>query len=195
MNPILNALNKIVLIGASTGGPGEVQKIVSSLPKLQNSAVVIAQHMAVEFLPSFVKRLQEYSINNIYISEDELPLREGNIYFCNKISEVFLKGSNLYFHVKPFEGAFSYNPSIDAVFNSFTPFCKDLEILSVILTGIGSDGVDGCKYLSLCGSRVITQTQADAIVDGMPARARESIKNIEVYKTQKIIEEIVRFCD
>lgn len=188
-------LNRVILIGASTGGPGEIQKIIYSLPKLQNCAVIIAQHMAVEFLPSFVKRLQEHSLNKIYITEDELPLKEGNIYFCNKISEVFLKNSNLYFHVKLFEGAFSYNPAIDVIFNSFTPFCKDIEILSIILTGIGCDGIEGCNYLSLHGSRVITQAQEDAIVDGMPARARESIKNIEVYKTEKIIEEIVRFCN
>ena len=63
----LNYLNmkKIVLIGASTGGPGQIQKIISSIKTLDNTTVVIAQHMVSGFIESFASRLQDQSELNI----------------------------------------------------------------------------------------------------------------------------------
>ncbi|MDD2449035.1 MAG: chemotaxis protein CheB, partial [Sulfurimonas sp.] len=50
---------KIVLIAASTGGPGQIEKIIKALPKLNDTSIVIAQHMVVGFMDSFAKRLNE----------------------------------------------------------------------------------------------------------------------------------------
>jgi two-component system chemotaxis response regulator CheB len=55
--------SKIVLIGASTGGPGQIEKIINALPKLHDTSVIIAQHMALGFMPSFAKRLKENRLN------------------------------------------------------------------------------------------------------------------------------------
>ena len=71
---------KIVLIGASTGGPGQIQKIISNLPELQNTAVIIAQHMVYGFMDSFASRLQNISHNSIGLVKDNQALQSHNIY-------------------------------------------------------------------------------------------------------------------
>lgn len=194
MKENMQTINKIVLIGASTGGPGEIQKIIFALPILKNSAIIIAQHMAIEFLPSFAKRLQEISKNHISIAQNGEPLTSGYIYFCNASTEVTKINSELYFTCMPSSLLNSYNPNINIIFKSLVPFAADFEILALILTGIGDDGVAGCQELSLIGARIITQDKDSAIVDGMPFRARESVKNIEVKNMNSIIESVIEFC-
>ena len=184
---------KLVLIGASTGGPGQIEKIVSSLALLHESAVVIAQHMSMDFIPSFTKRLKEHSTNNIRMISDNMPLEAGEIYLCHGITSLKKDAYGLKFQVES-SLQYKYNPDINAIFHAFVPFTKEMEILGVILTGIGDDGVEGCKQLSLNGARTITQNEKSAIVDGMPSRARKEICNIEVADTETIKEKIRSFC-
>jgi two-component system chemotaxis response regulator CheB len=188
-----SALNKIVLIGASTGGPGQIEKIIKSLPQLSNTTIIIAQHMAMDFIPSFVKRLQEHSINPIEMSMDKSVIKPENIYFCHGITTIKKDGYGLSFNVESSK-EYKYNPDINSVFNSFVPFVKDINIFAVILTGIGDDGVDGCKNLSIMGARAITQNEESAIVDGMPSRARKEVPNIEISNIDTIREKIKGFC-
>jgi len=63
---------KVVLIGASTGGPGQIQKIIDSLPILSNTSIVIAQHMVDGFINSFTKRLQVNSDNSVKLIQNHL---------------------------------------------------------------------------------------------------------------------------
>lgn len=189
----MNALQKIVLIGASTGGPGQIEKIVRSLPVLNNTAIIIAQHMSMDFIPSFTKRLKELSINTISMAHDNTLVEVGNIYLCHGMTSVKRAAHGLNFKVES-SLQYKYNPNIDTIFNSFIIFANELEILGVILTGIGHDGVEGCKQLSLMGVRTITQDEKSAIVDGMPSRARKEIQNIEVADTETIKEKIRSFC-
>lgn len=187
-------LNKIILIGASTGGPGQIQKIISALPPFKESAIIIAQHMVAEFLPSFAKRLQEHSKNHILIAKNNEAVKSGYIYICDADTQIKKSRSNLHFICKPSLSANDYNPNINIVFKSFVPYAKDFEILSLILTGIGDDGVDGCNELSLSGARAITESKESAIVDGMPFHARERIKGIEVKNMDNIVQIIKEFC-
>jgi len=184
---------KIVLIGASTGGPGQIEKIISSLPVLSDTAVIIAQHMSMDFIPSFTKRLKELSTNTIEMVKDNASVEPGNIYLCHGITSVKKDGYGLKFNVESSK-QYKYNPDINTVFNSFVPFAQELEILGVILTGIGDDGVDGCKQLSLKGVRTITQDEKSAIVDGMPSRARKEVQDIEISDIAGIKEIIRNFC-
>lgn len=186
--------SKIVLIGASTGGPGQIEKIINSLPKLHNSTIVIAQHMVRGFMPSFAKRLKEHTNNNVLIAENMSTLDAGNIYICNGFTAVKQQDFTLEFINKDSSNTHEYNPDINTVFNSFTPLTNKVQILCAILTGIGEDGVDACKNLSLNGVRTITENENSAIVDGMPSRARKDVPNIEVLDINTIINEIKEFC-
>lgn len=188
-----SALNKIVLIGASTGGPGQIEKIIRSLELLSDTTVIIAQHMAVDFIPSFVKRLQEHSINPIEMAMENSAIKAGTVYFCHGMTTIKRDGYELSFKVESSK-EYKYNPDINTVFSSFVQFASAIDIVAVILTGIGDDGVEGCKQLAMAGARAITQNEESAIVDGMPSRARKEVPNIEISNIDTIREKIKGFC-
>lgn len=186
--------HKIVIIGASTGGPGQIEKIVTVLERLHNTTVIIAQHMAADFIPSFVKRLQQYSKNQVSLALHDEQLQTGTIYLCSGITTLRREGYRAYFSVcASLENR--YNPDIDSIFGSLVPFSGEIKILGVILTGIGDDGVNGCKALSLQGASTITQDAKSAIVDGMPSRARKEIEGIMVGNIEEIRDKIKEFCN
>ncbi|QOY51914.1 CheB methylesterase domain-containing protein [Candidatus Sulfurimonas baltica] len=184
---------KIVLIGASTGGPGQIERIIKSLPQLSDLTIIIAQHMIDIFLPSFAKRLQSISVNPVYMATDGLNIDVNHIYISNGLTSIAEKGSQLYFNIQ-LSDKHQYNPDINTLFSSLVPFSKNIEILSIILTGIGDDGIIGCRLLSINGARCITESEKSAIVDGMPFRARQDVPNIEVSDINEIINSIKEFC-
>lgn len=184
---------KIVLIGASTGGPGQIIKIIKSL-NLNNTSVVIAQHMINGFLESFAQNLQSYISNKVLIVNNKTYLKSSTIYVCE--GETTLeKENNKFVFVSKSSLENNYNPNINIIFNSFVKFSSEFEILVVILTGIGDDGVDACINLNKNSVRCITETKESAIVDGMPSRARLLVSNIEIYDLQEIIKLINEFCE
>ena len=189
----LSMYNKIILIGASTGGPGQIEKIIQNIPKLNSTIIIIAQHMARGFITSFASHLQNCSLNPIELAQNNQSLKNGYIYLCSGFTRVEEKNSQLYFiqEESPDNG---YNPNINLIFNSFVPFSKNLDILSVILTGIGDDGVEACKALSLNSAKCLTESQESAIVDGMPHRARILVPNIKVLDIDNITLNIKEFC-
>lgn len=188
-----SALNKIVLIGASTGGPGQIEKIIRSLEPLSDTTVIVAQHMAIDFIPSFVKRLQEHSANPILMAIQNNTIKAGTVYFCHGMTTIKRDGYELTFNVESSK-EYKYNPDINTVFSSFVQFAKEIDILAVILTGIGDDGVEGCRELAMAGARTLTQNEESAIVDGMPSRARKEVPNIEISNIETIREKIEGFC-
>lgn len=187
-------LDRILLIGASTGGPGEIEKIIKALPLLQRTAVVIAQHMPVEFIPSFRGRLSGFTKNQLSLVDDEVALKSSTIYICNKTVAIKRGSFNYIFSPVSQNAHIRYNPDIDTIFTSFVPLASQKNILCVILTGIGDDGVSGCVELVKNGAKALTQDKNSAIVDGMTSRARECVPNIEVCNTQTIIKKIEEFC-
>jgi len=186
--------NKIVIIGASTGGPKQIENIIKSLHKLYNITIIVAQHMAVDFIPSFIKRLQEHSINPVALASNNGVIEAGNIYLCLGVTSIKKHGYELTFSVEPSKDN-RYNPDINSIFKSLAPYAKEIKILGVILTGIGDDGVEGCKELSLMGALTITQDCASSIVDGMPCRARKEVPDIEVADIAGIRDKIIEFCN
>lgn len=142
------------------------------------------------FTESFVNRFQGMTNNNLIIVNDNQTFESDNVYICEAETKL-VKNT---FNKRP-TSANSYNPNINILFNSFTTLAKDIEILCVILTGIGDDGVEACKNLSLNGSRCITESEKSAIVDGMPSRARLLVPNIEVNDIETIVKKIKEFCE
>jgi len=186
--------NKIVLIGASTGGPGQIQKIIHALPKLQNTTIVIGQHMIEGFIDSFAKRLQNNSHNTISVVQNHQIFESACIYLCEGHTNLKINRSEMLFNHEV-STLHSYNPNINILFNSFVPLCKDVEILSVILTGIGDDGIKACVELSTNGAKCVTETQESAIVDGMPNRARLLVPNVQVEAMDNIVKIVSEFCN
>lgn len=142
------------------------------------------------FMDSFANRFNNMNQHSISVIKDNQSFEKNNIYIC--AGEVKLIDNHF---SKKSASKNSFNPNINMLFNSFIPLCKNREILSVILTGIGDDGVMACKNLSINGARCITESEDSAIVDGMPSRARLLVPNIEVYDIDKIVKTISEFCE
>ena len=186
--------NKVILIGASTGGPSEIKKIISNLPTLNNTSIVIAQHMVKEFIPSFAKGLQKQTDNKVLLISDGLELVSSKIYVASGYASIYEKNNTIFFKHTQVAQSNAYNPDINIIFKSFTPYCSSINVLGVILTGIGDDGVEACKELSQNGAKIVTQSSDSAIVDGMPARARSAIKEIVIQDLNGIITMVKEYC-
>ncbi|MDD2356276.1 MAG: CheB methylesterase domain-containing protein [Thiovulaceae bacterium] len=186
-------MQKIILIGSSTGGPGHLQKIVSSLPSSFNAIIVIAQHMGFEYLQSFASRLNEISALSVNLAHNTTWLENTNIYICEKNCEFELADDRVKLLTQEGHNQSLYNPDINQLFSSATKLCGKYEIMAIILTGIGDDGATAMLKLSKCNATLIAESKESAIIYGMPMRAKELVKDIDVLSLNKIIHTIQEF--
>lgn len=183
---------KIVLIGASTGGPGHLKKILSAISTTYTGAIVIAQHMNATFIPSFISQFQNELSLPVHAVDQRMPLKQSNIYICPQ--NCHLIRGDFSPSIEPVkEGETPYNPSIDTLFSSSVAQIKDTEILAVLLTGIGHDGANGLSELQKNGATCIAESEKSAIVFGMPKRAVEINPNIVALALDDIIQTIKKF--
>lgn len=185
--------DRLVLIGASTGGPVHIEKILSSLPANFQAAIIIAQHMNDAFVPSFIKRLHEHVPMGVHALGEGIKVQAGSVYIATgRVDIGLIETDHLYCRcVSPV--ADHYNPDIDYLFNAFAPYVPDIATMAIILTGIGADGTNGCMALSKKGVCCIAESESSAIVYGMPQRAKEMVEGILVQSLEKIIESIREF--
>lgn len=179
----------LILIGASTGGPGQIQKIVQTLPEDFAATIVIAQHIGDEYIPSFVNQLQRRSALKVLAVEDKLAVLSAHIYVCSHMTQLVVNTNQLEFSQAKEEKA-RYNPDIDHLFVSAAQLTITYRVAGIILTGVGDDGARGCKALSDSGGVCIAESEASAVVYGMPLQAKLQSKNISVSSLDEIIQNI-----
>lgn len=170
---------EIIVIGASTGGPSTLEYIIKQLPSNLPVPVVVAQHMPERFIETFTNRLKEISPIEIKVAKTGEQIKGNTIYMMpgNKnlklapdgLSQgnVFRSDGKVYDHFN--------NPSVDALFLSAANIYKN-KCMSVLLTGMGKDGVNGVEEIFKLGGRNIAQDEKSCVVFGMPRFAIESKK-------------------
>lgn len=184
--------DKIILIGASTGGPGHINKILTSLKPEFNAAIIIAQHMGNDYIPSFVKQLNSICCHKVSPVVSQSALLSSHIYVSSLLTSIKINSKGLTFLQKNCTES-GYNPDIDYLYTSAAKIAHQISILGIILTGIGSDGAHGCKLLSEKGGECIAESETSAIVDGMPMQARKIVPNIKILPLNEIIIKINQF--
>ncbi len=183
---------KVVLIGASTGGPGHLKKILSSITPSFNSAIVIAQHMNSTFIPSFINQFQTELLLPVHALDTKMTLEKGHIYICPQHCQI--KNEHRTLRAEPTEqGQTPYNPSIDTLFCSALECLGNMDVLAVLLTGIGHDGAYGLSELQKNGATCIAESEKSAIVYGMPKRAVEINPHITSMPLDEIVCAIQKF--
>ncbi len=180
---------KIILIGASTGGPGHIQKIIKVLPADFSASIIIAQHMGDEYIPSFVSQLQHVSHLNVMAVTDQLAILPGHVYICSFLTRLTSSVLGLTFMQKKQEME-RYNPDINSLFESAALLTTAYGITAFLLTGVGDDGAKGIKALSDKGASCIAESEATAVVYGMPFQAKLLVKDISVKSLGDIIQSI-----
>jgi two-component system chemotaxis response regulator CheB len=173
-NEVLNY--EIIVIGASTGGPGAVEHILTNLPKNLKIPVIVVQHMPARFLETFAQRLNEHSPLPIRLARKGEPIRGGVIYIAPgdanmRVEQNVVTGSLMItFTDKKYE-EFNY-PSVDCLFESVADKYGK-QAIGVILTGMGRDGTRGLKKIKEAGGFTIAQDEESSVVYGMPKSALE----------------------
>ncbi len=187
---------KLVLIGASTGGPGLIETITTSLPPDYPYGVCIVQHMPENFVPSFVKRLNR--ISDIEVVE----AKTGEIVSGGKV--IIAKGGKHMHFMKKASGKLAtklvdnyskrfFTPSVDEMFFSAAKTFNAKNILAVELTGIGDDGADGMVELRNRGAYTIAESENTAVVYGMPKEAFVRGGAVKKLPFPEIVKEILKF--
>ncbi len=162
---------KMVAIGASTGGVQALQQILTELP--QNSPpIVIVQHMPEHFTRSFANRLNEICAINVKEAEDGEPIHSGKALIAPGNHHLILYHSRNDYNVQLKQGPLvsRHRPSVDVMFQSFA---REIgaNAIGVILTGMGRDGSKGMKAMKEKGAKTIAQDESTSIVFGMPKEA------------------------
>jgi two-component system chemotaxis response regulator CheB len=167
---------EIIVIGASTGGPGAVESILTNLPKNLKIPVIVVQHMPSRFLETFAQRLNEHGPLPVKLARKGEPIKGGIIYIAPgdanmRIEQNLVTGlAMVNFTEKKYE-EFNY-PSVDCLFESVAKK-YGRQAIGVILTGMGRDGTMGLKKIREAGGFTIAQDEDSSVVYGMPKVAFE----------------------
>jgi len=159
-------------IGVSTGGPPVVQKIISSLPENFPMPIFIAQHMPGSFTKSFAQRLNELSKVSVKEAEDGEEAKRGVVYVGRGGDHLILqrRGIRQIIRLSKEPANLLYHPSADVLFKSVAELYGG-QNLSLILTGMGRDGVIGLREIYKRGGKILAQNEETCIVYGMPKAA------------------------
>ena len=160
---------KLVAIGTSTGGPVALQKVLTQLPASFPYPLLLIQHMPGTFTQSFAERLNEQCHIKVKQAEDGDLLQAGTAYLAPGGMQMLLKGmaNKPKISIQTSPPSETYKPCIDLTFESIAKIYPK-ETLAIILTGMGSDGREGCRELRKNGTVIWAQDKASSTIYGMP---------------------------
>ena len=163
----------LIAIGASTGGVEAIRTVLTQMP-LDCPPIVIAQHMPAGFTARFAARLDELCQLSVVEAEDRMVLQPGHAYVARGDHHLRIERSSgqLKCRLSQDELASGHRPSVDVVFESVARVAGPLAV-GAILTGMGRDGARGLKLMRDAGAYTVGQSQASALVYGMPRVAFE----------------------
>ena len=167
----LETTEKIVAIGASTGGTEALAVFLQMLPT-DAPGMVIVQHMPEHFTKSFAARLDSLCKVSVKEAEDNDSIVRGRVLIApgNKHTLIKRSGARYYVEVKDGPLVSRHRPSVDVLFRSASRYAGK-NAVGVIMTGMGDDGAKGMKEMHDAGSWTIAQDEASCIVYGMPCEA------------------------
>lgn len=177
-------LPPLIVIGASTGGPQTLVKILSQFPQDFPAAVVIVQHLDAQFAPGFAVWLNEQIPMSLEIANTGSTPQPGKILLAGTNHHLVM-GSNLSFDYDEQPSNCAYRPSIDVLFKTVANHWTGKGI-GVLLTGMGRDGAQGLKLLREAGWHTIAQNRETCAVYGMPKAAVELKAAVEVLPVDAI---------
>jgi len=168
-------LRDIVVIGVSTGGPPAVQKVLGELPQDFPAAILIAQHMPGAFTGPFAKRLNDASALSVKEAEDRDLLTPGRVYIApgGKHLSLCPRTSRIELAVSSTPEDVIYKPSVNVLLSSAVNGLGQRTV-GVIMTGMGSDGLEGAKDLKARKGRLLAQSEETCVVYGMPKAVIEA---------------------
>jgi two-component system chemotaxis response regulator CheB len=165
----------VVAIGVSTGGPSALQSLLPQLPGDYPACILIAQHMPRAFTGPFARRLDALSPLRVCEAEDGHPIAPGTVLVAPGGTHLRVRRglTGLVAEVgdEPLQSLFK--PSVNELFGSVADLIGHMAV-GVVLTGMGSDGLDGAHRLKAAGGRLLAQSDSSCVVYGMPKAVVEA---------------------
>lgn len=163
--------NKVVAIGASTGGTEALRVVLEQFPANAPGTLVV-QHMPEHFTRSFAERLNALCAVEVKEAEDGDSVTPGRVLIAPGNRHLLLRrsGARYYAQVKDGPLVCRHRPSVEVLFNSVAQFAGG-NAVGVILTGMGGDGAQAMLHMKEAGAFTIAQDEASCVVFGMPKEA------------------------
>ncbi|HLY72480.1 MAG TPA: chemotaxis response regulator protein-glutamate methylesterase [Planctomycetota bacterium] len=162
---------KVVVIGASTGGTQALQQVLMAMPKMA-PGIAVVQHMPEGFTRSFAERLDELCGVDVKEAENQDVLEPGKVLIAPGNHHLLLRRSGSRYRVEVKGGPLvsGHRPSVDLLFKSAARQAGR-NAVGVLLTGMGKDGARGLLDMKSAGAATIAQDEASCVVFGMPREA------------------------
>lgn len=170
----LRASERIIAIGASTGGVEALIAVLTGFPA-NCPPTVITQHMPANFTKSFSDRLDRLCKPAVSEARDREPLVGGHVYIApggQYHLEVIRRGDGFESRLRDGDPVSGHRPSVDVLMSSVAK-AAGRSAVGVILTGMGRDGAQGLLQMRQAGARTIGQNEASSLIYGMPRVAHE----------------------
>lgn len=158
-----------IAIGSSTGGPDALRRVLPLLPADLSVPIFIVQHMPVKFAESLARRLDELTPFPVHLAETGMLVEPGHCYFApGGLHLTAVKRSRgMVCRLVDEPPRHGCRPSVDVLLESLVD-CYGERMVATILTGMGSDGLEGCRAVKAAGGAVVAQDQESCAVYGMP---------------------------
>jgi two-component system chemotaxis response regulator CheB len=182
---------KIIILGASTGGTEAIRVFLESLP-IDTPGIVIVQHMPEHFTASFAQRLNDICAISVKEASNNDTVLRGQALIAPGNKHLLLKRSGARYFVEVAEGPLvnRHRPSVDVLFRSAARYAGK-NAMGIILTGMGDDGAKGLKEMFDAGAYTIAQDAESCVVFGMPKEAIECGGVSKILPLQKIADEVI----
>ena len=163
--------NKVIAIGASTGGTEALKTVLTQMPS-NAPGIVVVQHMPAKFTTSFADRLNSLCALEVKEAEDGDTVVNGRALIAPGNCHMLLKRSGASYYVQVKQGPLVHHqrPSVDVLFKSAAEYAGSNGV-GIILTGMGADGAEGLLRMRQTGAGTIAQDEKTCVVFGMPKEA------------------------
>lgn len=193
-NSIIKTTDKVVAVGASTGGTEAIRVFLESMP-YDAPGIIIVQHMPEQFTRAFAQRLDSMCRVTVKEAQNRDSVIPGKALIAPGNHHMLLKRSGARYFVEIVDGPLvnHHRPSVDVLFRSAARYAGKNSV-GIIMTGMGGDGALGMLEMKQAGAYTIAQNEETCVIFGMP---NEAIKKGGVEKTlplEQIAREVMRIC-
>ncbi len=188
---MLKTTDKVIAVGASTGGTEALRVFLSAMPP-DCPGIIIVQHMPEVFTKSFAKRLNDICQINVKEAEDGDPVLKGHALIAPGNRHMMLSRNGARYIIKLDDGPLvnRHRPSVDVLFRSTAKYAGTNSV-GVIMTGMGDDGAKGLLEMREVGAQTIAQDEESCTVFGMPKVAIDLGATINVVSLDKIAGKVL----
>ncbi|RPJ79297.1 MAG: chemotaxis response regulator protein-glutamate methylesterase, partial [Deltaproteobacteria bacterium] len=193
-NAMIKTTEKVVAVGASTGGTEALREFLQVLPP-DAPGIVIVQHMPENFTKAFSKRLDGLCQISVKEASDNDTVLRGQALIAPGNDHMLLKRSGARYYVEVKKGPLvsRHRPSVDVLFRSAARYAGS-NAVGIIMTGMGDDGARGMLEMKEAGAFNIAQDEASCVVFGMPKEAIKLGGVDKILPLDKIAGEMLREC-